>query len=326
MQTVPTRNDIWDEARLLALIRNRVQESLNLDYKKSAALCNSGAIKEISKDVSALANAEGGTLVYGIVENGHVPTAFDEGCDPTSITKEWLENVVTSNTHPTIAGLRIMQVPLSGDHAGRVAYVLVVPQAQSLAPHQANDKRINKRRNFKSDPMDDYEVRDMMRRATVPNLAVSLLPVPSIPHRYGANEVPVVFLEGAEYSDPIGLRLSVRNLSPAPAFYARFSVDCPQELLHTPHGGTMQNTRGAMLFEGDEMTFSPGTQFFRTHGIPNDLPLWEGEEWFPENASFPIAIPAKYQNGSCKVALTCADINSRSANNDYRPRDLCIHV
>ena len=91
-----------------------------------------------------------------------------------------------------------MQVPLSGDHAGRVTYVLVVPQAQSLAPHQANDKRYYKRRNFKSDPMDDYEVRDMMRRATVPNLAVSLPPVSSIPHRYGANEVPVVFREGAK--------------------------------------------------------------------------------------------------------------------------------
>jgi hypothetical protein len=40
-----------------------------------------------------------------------------------------------------------------------------IAQATSRAPHQANDYRYYKRFNFESTPMEDYEVRDLMRRS-----------------------------------------------------------------------------------------------------------------------------------------------------------------
>jgi len=92
---------VWKEADLLSLIQNGIKESINLDYKECNALQKTdGKKNELSKDVSAFANSAGGVLVYGIVENGHEPTGFDIGYDPTDITKEWIDQVITSNIQP----------------------------------------------------------------------------------------------------------------------------------------------------------------------------------------------------------------------------------
>jgi hypothetical protein len=156
----------WDESDLLGLIRDEVQESLTLDYKRSAALGKgSNERNELSKDVSAFANSEGGMLIYGMEEDGHVPTAIDAGMDREQITKEWLESVLKTNIHPTVDRMLIKQVPLSRKGPNAVVYVLDIGQATSRAPHQAFDHRYHKRFNFQSTPMEDYEVRDLMRRS-----------------------------------------------------------------------------------------------------------------------------------------------------------------
>jgi hypothetical protein len=50
----------------LALIRDEVQESLTLDYKRSSALGKWNTERNnLSKDISAFANSEGGMLIYG---------------------------------------------------------------------------------------------------------------------------------------------------------------------------------------------------------------------------------------------------------------------
>ena len=43
---------------------------------------------EISKDVSAFANATGGQLIYGIAEKGRKAVELDDGVDPAEISKE----------------------------------------------------------------------------------------------------------------------------------------------------------------------------------------------------------------------------------------------
>lgn len=159
----------WDEADLLALIRDQVQESLTLDYKANGALDRSDAKKnEVSKDVSAFANSAGGTIVYGMVESNHLPTQLDAGFDPQDISREWIEQVINSRIQPRIDGVRIRAVELT-THPGRVAYVVSVPQSVR-APHQAADKRYYRRFNFQSVMMEDYEIRDVARRATRPVL------------------------------------------------------------------------------------------------------------------------------------------------------------
>jgi hypothetical protein len=104
-------------------------------------------------------------LIYGMVENGHVPTAVDAGVDRTQITKEWLESVLKTNIHPIVDEMLIKQVLLPSKGPNAVSYVLEIGQATSRAPHQAFDHRYYKRFNFESTPMEDYEVRDLMRRS-----------------------------------------------------------------------------------------------------------------------------------------------------------------
>ena len=61
--------------------------------------------------------------------------------------------------------LVIKQIDLPSKGADKVAYVVQIAPATSRAPHQANDYRYYKRLNFESTPMEDYEVRDLMRRS-----------------------------------------------------------------------------------------------------------------------------------------------------------------
>src|SRR5262245_1858605 len=99
----------WDESDLLNLISVGAQESMELEFKRSEALADARK-DEIRKDVSAMANAAGGTIVYGMKEDGHKATALDDGSDPKVITKEWLEHVITSKIQPRLQGVRITPV------------------------------------------------------------------------------------------------------------------------------------------------------------------------------------------------------------------------
>lgn len=146
---------------LQAFIKNGVQESLHLDYKSSRAISD-GKPLEIAKDVSAFANSDGGLLIYGIRETNHLPLEIDEGVDHKKFSREWLEQSITSNIHPRIDGLRIVQIPLS-DLAS--AFAIEIPKS-FRGPHQEqSSKRYYKRFNFKSEPMEDYEIRDISNRS-----------------------------------------------------------------------------------------------------------------------------------------------------------------
>lgn len=166
-ETPPTEGD------LLALIDDEVEESLQLEYKGAGALQPSrGKKKEVTKDVSAMANSAGGHIIYGIAEYDdedfqHLPRELDP-INRTEFSKERLEQVV-NNIQPRIDGLVIHPVPLSSG-ATDVAYVVDVPQ--SMTAHQAQDQRYYKRYNFQSVPMEDHEVRDVMGRSKHPVLDV----------------------------------------------------------------------------------------------------------------------------------------------------------
>lgn len=156
----------WDGATLQSLITNRIEENFALEYKAAAAIDESERGKrEISKDVSAFANSDGGTLIYGIREHSD-PTLshFPERIDPLSRTrfpKEWLEHVI-SNIRPAIPDLRIVPVQPFDDPDG-VVYVVEIPK--SATAHQASDLKYYKRYNFESKPMQDFEIRDIMNRS-----------------------------------------------------------------------------------------------------------------------------------------------------------------
>src|SRR3954470_16193814 len=102
------------EQHLNKWLSEKIEESLQLEFKSAGALENTPRNKiELSKDVSAFANGIGGLVVYGLSEDraAHIATAFDP-IDRTVVTKEWLEQVITSNIHPKIQGLVIHVIPI----------------------------------------------------------------------------------------------------------------------------------------------------------------------------------------------------------------------
>ena len=198
-----------NQADLERLIDDEIQESLTLDYKASPALSkDSRSRDELCKDVSAFANSAGGQIVYGIEEHDRKPIKIDAGSE---LTREWVEQVVNSNVQPRIEGLVIRPIPLV---AARHAYVLTIPQASGRAPHQAPDKRYYKRQNFQSAPMEDYEVKDVMHRASTPLLDVS------IAFENTGSPTQARITPRSEWCDPVHLSFTVSNLSARPAEYA----------------------------------------------------------------------------------------------------------
>ena len=192
------------------LLEEDIQESLTLDYKDARALEKTDQKRnELCKDVSAFANSAGGQIIYGIQEDGHHPVRVQDAdaVNPADISREWVEQVIDSNVQPRIQNLRIHPIHVA---LGRVAYVITIPQATTNAPHQAPDNKYYYRQNFQSVSMEDYQVRDTMRRTTTPELYVRL----SLPRGAG-----IEFAYQSEMSKPIILNALVGNRSAQPAFH-----------------------------------------------------------------------------------------------------------
>jgi predicted HTH transcriptional regulator len=125
------RFDRWNEDDILRLVKNKIREGIEIEYKRSNSLESSPKrIAEISKDVSAFANSAGGRLYYGVVDDKNIPV-----------------------DRPGVRSPR--------------------PQSDR-APHMANDRRYCKRFNFQSVSMEEYEVRDVMRRQETPDLRIEI--------------------------------------------------------------------------------------------------------------------------------------------------------
>ncbi len=91
----------WSLKTIQQYIDDRIQESLILDYKAADSLQKKQEKKkEITKDISAMANSAGGVIIYGIKEYKDTDLSFyPEKIDPvdqTEITKEWLQQVINT--------------------------------------------------------------------------------------------------------------------------------------------------------------------------------------------------------------------------------------
>lgn len=265
----------WDETDLQRLISDGVGESLTLDYKAAAALTprTEGVKKEIGKDVSAFANSAGGTIVYGLAEANHLPTAV-EGIDPAVVTREWLDQVITSRIQRRIEGIRINQVVLAD---GKVVYVVVVPQSDR-APHMASDKRYYKRFEYQSVPMEEYEVRDISNRAVGPLLSV----------RISLTSNQFDFIDSEPLSKPIQVHANILNSNPVPAEHAVLHWLVDQRLDGAPLG--FINRVDVDLSLGGPSPIA--CHLWQLNwGVPSKMPIWEGMNFALFDSAYQVRVP-----------------------------------
>ncbi|WP_298443203.1 helix-turn-helix domain-containing protein [Ferrimicrobium sp.] len=249
-----SEKDSWTLQRVKDLCNDGICETVNLEFKRSDAIgATDSKRKELSKDISALANSDGGIIIYGIAEHEGTHSAgnLDSGIDQAQIKPEWIEQVANSNIHPKIEGLRVIAVPIDDETDGRVTYVVEVPRSSTA--HMAADNKYYKRRGSTNSPMEDYEVRDTMARDVVPALSLE-----------------VEFAPTTGMSNVLDLRCYLVNESLTPADWCLTQLSIPKPLEIMLDGGATRR---------DEIRSDSGwpvTALLFTHGGPNVLPIWQG--------------------------------------------------
>ena len=148
-----------------AFVSRRVEENPNLDYKDIRSYFD---FDELSKDVSAFANSEGGLIILGVSEDTVKKGEEIVKIYPKEITwgdethsKERLEDHLISKIRPRINGLRIQPIR-EGEDSLKVIFLIDVPQSDNR-PHMSSDNRYWKRLNFRKTPMEHSEVADFLK-------------------------------------------------------------------------------------------------------------------------------------------------------------------
>lgn len=274
--------DLTKKEDLQRLVDEGLEESLTLDYKASPALTREGkAPDELCKDVSALANSAGGQIVYGIEEDKAAgkPSKVDDGVADPKITREWIEQILNSKVQPRMDGVRIERVDMG---TGKFGFVISVRQSQT-GPHQAPDGKYYKRFNLQSVPMHDYEIRDIMRRATAPDLEVKL----------SLSAGSVEFAAHQELSKIFFLNCTVANKSPTPANYAMVELFVDYSLVNP-----FQVNPFVQVGEIDEPP-APKFRIFRwTIASPPGVPLFKEGVHESHTAQLALQMPSDLINSS----------------------------
>jgi hypothetical protein len=251
----------WQEDDIEMLLREQRPEDLQLEYKRSDALSKGDQKKktEITKDVSAMANSAGGTIIYGIDEQRpHGPIKVDSGIDPANISTEWLEQVIDSGIHRRIDGISIRPIKVSS--TGKLVYVVWIPQS-SRAPHMAADHRYYKRRGTTTALMEEYEVRDVGRREESPDLDLDIKTADT-------GQVGMIYLDAA-----------LSNRSTEPAFYAtcRLYVEPAIKLVvHPSWKWTAHEDTELVWHDRDRVKFHAAHLAW---SVPQRNPILEGERY-----------------------------------------------
>ena len=170
----------WTLEKIDAYISEGIQENLHLEYKACATLLNPNRdelLADLTKQVTAFANADGGTLLFGVREGNkrentkHIPIGKDEGFTRGGkVCAIWLEDILLSNIAPKIQGLNPYEIELEN---GNFLLVLEVPPSQH-GPHMAKDHKYYKRRTTQAEPMEHYEVEDVRNRSRGPLLRLNV--------------------------------------------------------------------------------------------------------------------------------------------------------
>ncbi|MCP1647177.1 AlbA family DNA-binding domain-containing protein [Pseudomonas nitroreducens] len=158
--------DIEDIKRL---VEDQTQETLYLELKHGNALSkNDKNRSELIKDVTAIANADGGRIIYGIAEEKNRTTGVSSAASIAPVTdaeidKEWISQIIIDNTGPRFHAFDILEVET---HPGRI--IIINIQKANTAHQSLLDHRYYQRGGTVIKPMQDFQIRDLMARGKSP--------------------------------------------------------------------------------------------------------------------------------------------------------------
>ncbi|MBF6515237.1 ATP-binding protein [Nocardia cyriacigeorgica] len=121
----PVTNELVDEA-----VSQRLAETHDLDWKSKLPPAKDIGKTDFPKDIAAMANAGGGTIVYGVNESNKEATSR---CDVGALTEPYeraLRSIAVSGIRPPVFNLGIHKL---GDEGNRCVVVVVPPSVDG--PH-----------------------------------------------------------------------------------------------------------------------------------------------------------------------------------------------
>ena len=124
----------FDPAAVRALVDAQTPEGLELDFKEQFALGQDAERRELRADVTAFANASGGTLLFGVSEDPTTGCARAiVGVDPAQIDKAILQitQVLRARIAPPLPAFTVDSIKMD---CGTFLLALHVPKSW-LAPH-----------------------------------------------------------------------------------------------------------------------------------------------------------------------------------------------
>lgn len=155
---IPAAFNAINETVLAALIQSGVAEGRTLEFKRILPGPTDEDKKEFLADVTALANSQGGDIVYGLEEAGGVAAALPGVTDDRDLAVNRLEGLLRDGVEPRLAGLRIAWLSLA---SGTGAVVIRVPPSPA-APHRIRFRNSGKffaRNSGGKYEMDTHELR-----------------------------------------------------------------------------------------------------------------------------------------------------------------------
>ncbi len=284
---------------LSALQDNRVQEGKTFEYKRSLPGNSYEDKKEFLSDVSSFANASGGHILYGIVEEEGIPAAISGLRDINSDTEILrLENLLRDCIQPRIPGVTIKAISLP---ESKVVIVVRVPKswAQPHAVVFQGHWRFYSRTSAGKYPLDVPELRaafllsetasEAIRFFRIERLSVISAEETPVPLRGSAklvlHVVPLSILDRTTWVDVASMGSHRSTLAPLgrPGFdhrfnldgfltYTRSSADCAGSYVQLFRNGSIEAVEASILNSIDEERFPRIPSTFLEQALLDALP------------------------------------------------------
>ncbi len=179
---MPIRTKPWSEVTFQdveELIAREVREDATLEFKQQLNLSTREERSEFLKDVSAMANSVGGTIIFGALEgsgdqSGQVVSIQGQAMDRDAVELQ-ITNILRDGLDERLFGVLFKALPTST--AGEYVCVLRIP-ASPLAPHRITTGKpvFYARGSVSNEPMTTRQIREMiLQRETAVERAQQLV-------------------------------------------------------------------------------------------------------------------------------------------------------